>query len=106
MTEPTASQIAVRCIECSQLFRLICSHQNNIDLYSEQISLPAVQNEFVRLRVWAGNVGAHRSGRVSLDYRLREAGQMRRNVTNLLDDLKNNLQEGEYSIIPHLDYGR
>lgn len=104
VTEWTSSPIAVRCNECSQSFHLLCRLLKNINMYPSQISLQAIQDEFGRFRVWAGNVGAHRSGRVSLDYRLREAGQMRQIVASLLDDLKVNLQEGSSSITPRLNY--
>lgn len=63
--------------------------------FSSQISLLALQNEIGRFRVWAGNVGAHRGGRTSLDHRLREASQVHEQVTKLLSDLGGALQEGE-----------
>lgn len=40
------------------------------------------------------SIGAHRSGRISLDYRLREATHMREGVLDLLKDLEDNLHEG------------
>lgn len=104
MTGPTSSSIADRSIECRQSFHQLCNLLNKSDVWSEQISLPAVQDEFGRFRVWAGNVGAHRSGRVSLDYRLREAEKMRQQVTNLLNDLESNLREGGSSVTTHLVY--
>ena len=47
-----------------------------------------------RFRVWAHNVGAHRSGKSSLDHRLREAPKMRSSVFLLLQDVERFLAEG------------
>lgn len=38
--------------------------------------------------------GAHRTGRVSLDYKLREASHVHAKVIDLLTDLNRSLQEG------------
>ncbi|KLJ08554.1 hypothetical protein EMPG_16011 [Blastomyces silverae] len=55
--------------------------------------LPALQDEYGRLRVWTGNIGAHQSGRSSLEYRLRDASHIRAQVASLLDALKCSLSE-------------
>ncbi|KAF8536959.1 hypothetical protein BDD12DRAFT_746554, partial [Trichophaea hybrida] len=54
---------------------------------------PSVREDYGRLRVWAENVGAHRTGRVSLDHRLREATRMKNMVLDLLEDLQSALQD-------------
>lgn len=56
-----------------------------------------VSEELGRLRVWAGNFGAHRkqTDRLSLDHRLREAPDLHRVVRNHLDDLSKTTQEGK-----------
>lgn len=56
--------------------------------------LPSVQDDLGRFRVWAANTGAHRIGRVSLDYRLREASHIYAQVAKLLGELYNDLEEG------------
>ena len=53
-------------------------------------------DEFGRFRVWAGNAGAHRAGRVSLDYRLREASHIHAELTELLGELNKDLAEGRF----------
>lgn len=63
--------------------------------FSDQISTPAVLDEFGRLKVWAGNIGAHQIGRVSLDYRLRDASHIQRQVIQLLQDLQEALEDGK-----------
>ncbi|EEQ91496.2 uncharacterized protein BDCG_06616 [Blastomyces dermatitidis ER-3] len=55
--------------------------------------LPQLQDEYGRLRVWTGNIGAHQSGRSSLEYRLRDASHIRAQVASLLDSLKWSLSE-------------
>ncbi|KAL8791920.1 MAG: hypothetical protein Q9195_005496 [Heterodermia aff. obscurata] len=93
---PSKSVIASRCRDCSTLFhQLLSAIQGSLSdpLDSYQITESWVQDELGRFRVWLGNVGAHRSGRISLDYRLREAASMRDSVLELLDDLRNNIQE-------------
>ncbi|KAK0744888.1 hypothetical protein B0T21DRAFT_94707 [Apiosordaria backusii] len=58
-----------------------------------QLSRQVIQNEFSRFKVWAGNIGAHRSGRTSLDYRLRDSSNIRGQAANLLQDLSESLND-------------
>lgn len=51
--------------------------------------------ELGRFRIWSGNIGAHKSGRSSLDYRLRDNTRLERTVLQLLDDLKTSLEDGK-----------
>jgi hypothetical protein len=46
-----------------------------------------------RFRLWVGNMGAHRRGRASLDYKLREASHIRDRVIELLKNLEDVLRE-------------
>ncbi|KAH6625408.1 hypothetical protein C7974DRAFT_200963 [Boeremia exigua] len=50
--------------------------------------LPAggLLDELGRFRIWSGNVGAHRKGRGSLDFKLREASHIRERVVELVQD--------------------
>ena len=61
---------------------------------NDQAAALRLLNEFGRFRVWAGNAGAHRTGRVSLDHRLREASHVYDELTKLLGELRKNLEEG------------
>ncbi|KAF8424838.1 hypothetical protein EV426DRAFT_597392, partial [Tirmania nivea] len=78
-----------RCIgSFAHLFNLVEASsppQNNFS--------PNVAEELGRFRVWAGNTGAHRTGRISLDYRLREASHIHAQVTKLLTDLLTDLEK-------------
>jgi hypothetical protein len=95
MEPPT---IATRTIDCGRSLSRLCDILTSEECkYADQIELPVAEDELGRFRVWAGNVGAHRSGRVSLDYRLREARDMREGVCDLLDYLKIILERGNKS---------
>ena len=56
--------------------------------------LEKIQEDIGRYRVWSQNSGAHRSGPLSLEHRLREASRMRGMVVELLEDQENTLTDG------------
>nr|KMM69693.1 meiosis-specific serine/threonine-protein kinase mek1 [Coccidioides posadasii RMSCC 3488] len=47
-----------------------------------------VENQYDRLKLWSGNLGALQTGRASLDFRLRESTVVRMNVLKLLNKLQ------------------
>ncbi|KAK3998034.1 hypothetical protein QBC44DRAFT_228790, partial [Cladorrhinum sp. PSN332] len=49
--------------------------------------LSGLEDQIARFKVWAGNVGAHRTGRSSLQYRLRDASNIWKQVVDLLGNL-------------------
>ncbi|EAU32780.1 predicted protein [Aspergillus terreus NIH2624] len=77
-------------------------NDGSIGHFQEEVSLRQWEDELGRLRVWSGNIGAHKSGQSSLDYRLRDASHIRDEVIRLLrcmrdlfQDLEEVLDEGE-----------
>src|SRR6266536_6101440 len=64
--------------------------------YLDQISPSAVEDESRRFMVWANNIGALQGPQKqsSLDYRLREAPQVRQQVIRLLDRLSFSATQG------------
>jgi hypothetical protein len=52
-------------------------------------------DELDRFKVWAGNIGAHRRGQSSLDYRLRDASHIQQPVLRFLSKLQSCLAEGK-----------
>ncbi|KAF1971801.1 hypothetical protein BU23DRAFT_173105 [Bimuria novae-zelandiae CBS 107.79] len=65
---------------------------NALAVHDAQVLDPeALQDEFGRLRVWAGNLGALQKGHSSLDYRLRDAPLLSNEVLKLLKELEENL---------------
>ena len=63
---------------------------------SNALDREALQDEFGRLRVWTGNLGALQKGHSSLDYRLRDSPLLSSNVLKLLQELEQNLAAGKY----------
>ncbi|MCJ1451659.1 hypothetical protein MMC28_001999 [Mycoblastus sanguinarius] len=57
--------------------------------YSYEGKVPSVSwtDELGRLRVWAANIGAHQTGQSSLEFRLRDASHISQQITKLLGDL-------------------
>lgn len=50
-------------------------------------------DELGRLRVWAANIGAHQNGQSSLDYRLRDASHIKKQIVRLLERLRRSLSD-------------
>ncbi|KAF5712162.1 zinc finger transcription factor ace1 [Fusarium mundagurra] len=86
---------------CLQEFNSLCSSPTTwTDSVSEEgtdsdISLLKLQNELSRFKVWSGNIGAHKKGRSSLDHRLRDASNIRDQVAELLEDLRESLKDAK-----------
>ena len=68
--------------------------ENDIFNYNDAFSM--VQDQHGGFRVWAGNMDAHRVGRISLDHKLREASHIHRSVVKLLGGLIGGLKECMY----------
>ena len=58
-----------------------------------RVHVSLLEDERGRLGVWSGSIGAHLSGQVSLDFRLREASHIHQNIVELLGDLRQILCE-------------
>ena len=65
--------------------------------HRDELSGAEVKDELGRFRIWAGNIGALKTGRASLDYRLRDVGYLHQNVASLLEGLRQSLSEGLHS---------
>ncbi|KAK3314877.1 hypothetical protein B0H66DRAFT_482065 [Apodospora peruviana] len=74
-------------------FRLLCTAlELDFDPVGD-MTVPRVKDELARFKVWAGNIGAARTGRSSLEYRLRDSSNIRKQVLKLLEDLVELLQD-------------
>lgn len=62
-------------------------------IFSHLIDSQGLEDEFGRLRVWSGNLGALQKGHSSLDYRLRDSPLLSSNTLKLLKELEDNLSE-------------
>jgi hypothetical protein len=88
------SSIATHVHGCLEAFQTICESLANAELnIKRKLQLGSLSDNLGRFRLWVGNIGAHRKGRSSLDYRLREASHIRLRVIELLQNLKAVLQD-------------
>jgi hypothetical protein len=69
---------------------------------AREVSLTRISDEHGRLGVWGRDSGADRTGRGSLDDRLRNDPKLRGTVFELLSDLDRYLIRGVFSRILHL----
>ena len=77
-------------------FKTICSRIER-ETTSDTVVAQLIrwQDELGRLRLWAANIGAHRTGQSSLEFRLRDSSHICQQVTTLLLDLRQIFQEVE-----------
>ena len=87
--------ISIHYRTCAKAFNLfINAFRDAEDRFKEQVPLLEVESQLGRLRVWAGNLGVHQTGKSSLDHRLRYAEHIRQKAISLLDDLNDALCNG------------
>jgi hypothetical protein len=79
---------------CFRDFQDLLDELSTLDEHSQANS--KVSEGLGRLRVWAGNFGAHRkqTDRLSLDHRLREAPELHRGVRSHLNGISETIKEG------------
>ncbi|KAL4739328.1 hypothetical protein BDV11DRAFT_170125, partial [Aspergillus similis] len=63
------------------------------DEFRKQMVPMAVENEYARFKIWAGNLGALQRGRSSLDARLRDSVVLRAAVLKFLGQLQDSLSK-------------
>ncbi|KAL9116232.1 MAG: hypothetical protein Q9227_000603 [Pyrenula ochraceoflavens] len=90
----TTGTIAAKVRGCLEAFRALClALSDESRNFEGQLQLEDVQDEQGRFRLWSGNIGAHRIGRASLDYRLRDASHIQQRTISLLDDLNETIED-------------
>ena len=89
-----AGSISALLIPCLKAFNQLHEQVGLPDYGREtEVSPAAWGDELGRLRVWAANIGAHQTGQSSLDFRLRDASHISKQITNLLRDLEQSLHD-------------
>jgi hypothetical protein len=84
MMDSISSHVA----RCLTLFRGLLEPPDGTELdFPDPGVVLQMMDERSRFKVWAGNIGAHKTGMSSLDYRLRDASQIKSQVINLVQDL-------------------
>ncbi|OQE36869.1 hypothetical protein PENCOP_c011G07652 [Penicillium coprophilum] len=76
----TIATVLSQCLE--EFAELISS--GALARYENDVSQPRWSDELGRLRIWAGNIGAHQTGQSSLDYRLRDASHLKNETVKIL----------------------
>ena len=81
-------------IPCLKSFNQLQEQVEQAD-YSHQgeVSSTSWGDELGRLRIWAANIGAHQKGQSSLDFRLRDASHISKQIIKLLQDLEQSLHD-------------
>ncbi|KAH7380244.1 hypothetical protein DE146DRAFT_624784, partial [Phaeosphaeria sp. MPI-PUGE-AT-0046c] len=88
------SLIATHVQNCLEGFHCVCNEFIKADrAIRNKVPPGAIHDALGRFRLWVGNIGAHRTGRASLDYKLREASHIRDRVIELLQNLESVLRE-------------
>lgn len=85
--------LALQYAHCEKSFYKLLQSLKKLN---DQAVVQRLLDEFGRFRVWAGDTGAHQTGRGSLDYHLREASHIRTELTELLEELNKDLEEGRF----------
>lgn len=80
---------------CAKSFITLTDTLSNSPIYSAQVDPNSIENEFGRFKIWTGNVAAHHKGRRSLEYRLRDADHLKKEIQTVLTDLLSSLVDGE-----------
>ena len=89
-----ATSISAILVPCLKSFNELQEQVERSD-YSQEAEVSAASwgDELGRLRVWAANIGAHQTGQSSLDFRLRDASHISKQITKLLRDLEQSLHD-------------
>ncbi|KAK6838008.1 zinc finger transcription factor ace1 [Apiospora arundinis] len=86
--------IGVLVRECLESFDSVLSQRTDTEGTTDAvIVLVKIKDEQDKFKVWSGNIGAHRKGTSSLDYRLRDASNLREEVQSLLQELLESLAD-------------
>ncbi|KAJ5589278.1 hypothetical protein N7537_011956 [Penicillium hordei] len=81
-----ATNIGTSLNECLKEF-IELTNSGAVTRYNNEVSEHRWLDELGRLRIWAGNIGAHLTGQSSLDYRLRDASHLKNETVKLLQRL-------------------
>lgn len=88
------TSISAVLIPCLKSFNWLQERVERPDYSCEgEVSSISWGDELGRLRVWAANIGAHQTGQSSLEFRLRDASHISKQITNLLQELDQSLND-------------
>lgn len=86
--------IATSFRQCLESFeKLVANLEESHLAFTQGTPFSMWEDELGRLKVWAGNIGAHLEGQASLDFRLRDASHIRQNIADLIQDLQQTIRD-------------
>ncbi|KAG8527158.1 uncharacterized protein KY384_008588 [Bacidia gigantensis] len=86
--------------KCVRAFKDIISLSQTSDgSFIEEVDISLLEDYYGRFRVWAGNIGAHQTGKSSLEYRLRDDSEVREQVIKILQSLLSTLNTARETIL-------
>ncbi len=89
-----ATSISAILVPCLKTFNQLQEQVERPDYSCEgEVSSVSWGDKLGRLRLWAANIGAHQTGQSSLDFRLRDASHISKQITKLLQDLAHCLHD-------------
>ncbi|KAI3135178.1 hypothetical protein DTO012A7_5591 [Penicillium roqueforti] len=83
--------LSTSCLSCFDT--LTRSLRTSSDEFKKQMRPIAIENEYARFKIWAGNLGALQRGRHSLDARLRDSVVLRAAVLKFMGELQDSLRK-------------
>lgn len=84
---------------CYQLFASLRGPLDDAPQYQAELSTETLLDLSGRFNIWAGNIGAGGQGRASLDYRLREASEIKDHIVTSLRYTHEALLNGKSNFI-------
>ena len=80
--------------KCEGLFDILAKAVSQ-QLLRASLTNAKVQDEFDRFKIWGGNLGARHSAsaKISLDWRLRNATELRKEIIQLLEEIASALED-------------
>lgn len=84
--------------KCARGFRDLITAVTATPRFAAQTPPETINDELDHFKIWVGNIAAHRQGRRSLEYRLRDAAHLKSEVNDLLQVLQNSLAKGQSPI--------
>ena len=85
------SAVFIPCLESFN--RLVKRVELSGYVHKDQVPSTSWADELERVRIWATNIGAHQTGQSSLEFRLRDALYISRQITKLLNDLQRSIDD-------------
>ena len=86
--ETSVSALVVPCLK--NLNRVVSA---DLSSFESEVAPALWKDEMGRLRVWAANIGAHKTGQSSLDHRLRDSSHIREQTVRLLGRLQRIIED-------------